>query len=475
MKDELAVKSIEQLAPLLAKKELSPVELTKAVLARIEDLDHQIGAFIQYNPDRALDAAIAAESEIVNGRYRGPLHGIPMALKDIFYRKGQITTFGSRIHRDFKPAYDATVVERLTDAGAIFTGTLNMHEYAWGGTTDNPHYGTCRNPWDLERSPGGSSGGAGAAVAADLAVASLGTDTGGSIRIPSAFCGIVGLKPTHGRVSKYGVFPLAWSLDHVGPMTKTVRDAAILLEAIAGYDSSDPTSVDVPVVPYTDYLNGELTDLVIGFEEEYFFKCCDDEVAAVVRQALAWFESMGATVKPVSIPSLRHAPFAELVTITSEASAIHHRNLKERPNDFGEDVRLLLELGELNSAVDYLQAQQVRHKLKRDFTALFREVDVLVSPTLPIPAPRIGQDTVEIGGLKLDIISGLTRFMAPGNLTGLPALTVPCGFVSGMPVGLQLIGPAFREEVLLNLGYAFEQTQPLQGRRPSVSVRANAL
>lgn len=387
-----------------------------------------------------------------------------MALKDIFYVNGQVATMGSKIHRDFVPSYDATVVRRLSEAGVVFTGTLNMHEYAWGATTNNPHYGTCRNPWDLDRSPGGSSGGSGAAVAAGMSVVSLGTDTGGSIRIPAAFCGIVGLKPTHGRVSKYGVFPLAWSLDHIGPMTKTVSDAAILLEHIAGYDPMDPTSVDLWVPPYTQYLNGDLSGMVIGIEEEYFFNFADQDVAQLVRKVLEKLETLGARVKPVSIPALRHAPFAELVTITSEASAIHHNNLKERPTDFGDDVRVLLELGELNSAVDYLKAQQVRHRLKRDFQTIFQDVDVLISPTLPIPAHLIGQNSVVINGTQTDVIAGLTRFMAPGNLTGLPALTVPCGLIAGLPVGMQVMGPAFREELLLNVGYAIEQTNPLVGK-----------
>ena len=464
---ELISKSVEELAPLIENKTISPVELTKTVLDHAETNNEQINAYINISRQDAETSAKKAEEEIVNGNYRGMYHGIPMGIKDNIYFKDEVTTMASKIHENFVSDYDATVVKKLRDAGVIFTGKLNMHEYAWGITNNNPHYGACRNPWDLEKIPGGSSGGSGAAVAADMSVASLGTDTAGSIRIPSSACGIVGLKPTHGRVSKYGCYPLAWSLDHIGPMTKTVKDAAGLMNVIGGYDKNDPTSVDVPVDNYLDF-NGDVKDLVIGVNEDYFFNQVDSDIEKLVRQSIQSLVDQGAKVEEVKIPSLQYAEWAELVTSLSEASAIHHTDLLKRPDDFGHDIRLLFELGELPSAVDYLQAQQVRRQLKQDFAKAFEEVDLLISPTLPVIPPSIGEDFADLNGKKVDLIDSIIRFTGPGNLTGLPALSIPCGTKGNMPVGLQIMGPAFSEKAILNAGYALEQTNPLEGRKPSL-------
>lgn len=464
MSEELASKAIEDLAPLIQAKVISPVEITESVLERVEALNDKVNAYITVDEEKAIASAKQAELEIITGDYRGPLHGIPMALKDILYFKDEVTTVGSKIHQNFKAEYDATVVSKLKEAGVIFTGKLNMHEYAWGATTDNPHYGPCRNPWNLNKIPGGSSGGSGAAVAADMTIASLGTDTGGSIRIPASANGIVGLKPTHGRVSKYGCFPLAWSLDHIGPMVKTVRDAAIVLETIAGYDPNDPTTVNAPVVPYSDYLTEDIRGMVIGINEEYFFHDVDPQVEASVRNAIDILQDMGAEVKTVSIPGLKYVAYAEMMTILAEASAIHHQNLKTRPQDFGEDVRLLLELGELPSGVDYLQAQQLRRRLNHDFNAAFDSVDVLLTPTLPFIPTDIGQDRFMLNGRIVNFLDHVIRFTAPGNLTGLPSLTIPCGLSQGMPVGMQIMGPAFKEETVLQAAYAFEKANPLEAK-----------
>lgn len=464
---ELISKSVEELAPLIENKTISPVELTKAVLDHAETNNEQINAYINISRQDAETSAKKAEEEIANGNYRGMYHGIPMGIKDNIYFKDEVTTMASKIHENFVSDYDATVVKKLQDAGVIFTGKLNMHEYAWGITNNNPHYGACRNPWDLEKIPGGSSGGSGAAVAADMSVASLGTDTAGSIRIPSSACGIVGLKPTHGRVSKYGCYPLAWSLDHIGPMTKTVKDAAGLMNVIGGYDKNDPTSVDVPVDNYINF-NGDVKDLVIGVNEDYFFNQVDSDIEKLVRQSIQSLVDQGAKVEEVKIPSLQYAEWAELVTSLSEASAIHHTDLLKRPDDFGHDIRLLFELGELPSAVDYLQAQQVRRQLKQDFVKAFEKVDVLISPTLPVIPPSIGEDFADLNGKKVDLIDSIIRFTGPGNLTGLPALSIPCGTKGNMPVGLQIMGPAFSEKAILNTGYALEQTNPLEGRKPSL-------
>jgi aspartyl-tRNA(Asn)/glutamyl-tRNA(Gln) amidotransferase subunit A len=464
----LHLKSVEELAPLLESKQLSPVELTKEILDFAHQSQEAINSYIDFYDDEALMEAKKAEAEIVNGGYKGMYHGIPLALKDNLYFKDKVTTMASKIHQDFKSDADATVVEKLREAGVIFTGKLSMHEYAWGITNNNPHYGPVRNPWDTTKIPGGSSGGSGAAVAAGASVASLGTDTAGSIRIPSSACGIVGLKPTHGRVSKFGCFPLAWTLDHIGPMTKTVKDAAAMLEIISGFDYRDPTCVDHPVDQYLGYLTGDVKDLVIGVNEDYFFKQVDHDVENAVRKAIDLLTGSGAKVEVVKIPSLQYAEWAELVTSLSEASAIHHSNLKTRPDDYGNDIRLLFELGELPSAVDYLQAQQVRRQLKAEFTEVFKKVDVLITPTLPVVANDIGDDTVDLNGEKVDLINNIIRFTGPSNLTGLPALTVPCGFKGKLPIGLQIIGPAFGEGKVLNAGYAVEQFNLMENKKPEI-------
>lgn len=469
MDRELAAKSIAELGPMLQNKQLSPVELTKAVLENVRKYNGEINAYIRLEEEKALQSAKQAEDEIMEGKYRGNLHGVPMALKDIFYFKGENVTMGSEIHRNFIPDFDATIIKKLKGEGTVFTGKLNMHEYAWGATTTNPHFGACRNPWDLSKIPGGSSGGSGAAVAADMTIASLGTDTGGSVRIPAASCGIVGLKPTHGRISKFGCFPLSWTLDHIGPMTKTVKDAAILLEALAGYDIQDPTSVDTPVNHYTSLLTGDVKGSVVGINEDYFFHNVDNRVEDAVRGAIRELEKAGASVEVVKVPALSQAEFAELVTITSEASAVHHQNLLKQPEKFGEDVRFLLEFGELVPAVDYLQAQQIRRKLDLEFAEVFRKVDVLITPTLPFLAPGIGDSTVEINGQSLSFLDEVIRFTGPGNLTGLPALSMPCGVRDGLPVGLQIMGPAFREEKVLNIAYALERMDLMKGQKPDLS------
>ncbi|MBY0221488.1 MULTISPECIES: amidase [Sporosarcina] len=472
MAKELIQKSVEELAPLIQNGSLSPVDLTKAVLDHAEDTQESINAYMTIYRDEAEQSAREAEKEIKEGKYRGMYHGIPMALKDNLYFKNKVTTMSSKIHKDFVPDDDATVVSKLRDAGVIFTGKLSMHEYAWGITNNNPHYGAVRNPWDTDKIPGGSSGGSGAAVAVGSSVASLGTDTAGSIRIPSSICGIVGLKPTHGRVSKYGCYPLAWTLDHIGPMTKTIKDAAGMMDIISGYDQKDPTSVNTPVNQYLQKIQGNVKDLVIGVNEEYFFKQVDNEVDQIVRKNIQALVDQGAKVEIVNIPSLQYAEWAELVTSLSEASAIHHEDMLKRPQDFGDDIRMLFELGELPSAVDYLQAQQVRRQLKQEFQQAFQKVDVMIAPTLPVVASTIGDDTVDLNGQQVDLIDNIIRFTGPSNLTGLPALSVPGGLKGNLPVGVQIIGPAFAEARILDVGYAIEQTNPMKDRKPELLTRA---
>ncbi|QDI90380.1 Asp-tRNA(Asn)/Glu-tRNA(Gln) amidotransferase GatCAB subunit A [Salicibibacter halophilus] len=465
---ELVTKSVEELAPLLKNREISSKELTKTVLDHAEKNNEDINAYISFTRERAERVAEQVDRDIAAGDYKGMYHGIPMAVKDNLYFKDEVTTMASKIHRDFVSDYDATIIKKMKDAGVVFTGKLNMHEYAWGITNNNPHFGASRNPWNTRKIPGGSSGGSGAAIAADMSAATLGTDTAGSIRIPSSVCGIVGLKPTHGRVSKYGCFPLSWSLDHIGPMTKSVTDAAALLEVIAGYDTNDPTSMNVPVQSYTSQLTGDMKDITIGVNEDYFFKNVDAAVEASVRQSIQSLKDQGANIETVEMPSLRHAEYTELITILTEAAAIHHDNLVGRPDDFGDDIRLLFELGELPSAVDYLRAQQLRRQIKQEFQEVFKKVDALVMPTLPIIAPEIGEDYVDLNGEQVDLVNNIIRFTGPGNLTGLPSLTVPCGFKQEMPIGMQVMGNAFDESTILNVGHAIEKTNPLKGKKPEL-------
>lgn len=465
----LLEKTVTELADLIKNRKVSPVEVTQNILEYIDQSNPKTNAYISITADSALERAREAEAEITAGNYKGVFHGVPIALKDNIYFSKEVTTMASKIHQDFIPETDATVTAKLREAGAIFTGKLNMHEYAWGIDNNSPHFGAVHNPWNPEKVPGGSSGGSGAAVASHSTYTSLGTDTAGSIRIPSSACGIVGLKPTHGRVSKFGVYPLAWTLDHVGPMAKSVADAAAMLTTISGFDVKDPTSANVPVNDYLGGLNGNVKGLRIGINEDYFFKNVDSRVEKIIRDRISDLEKLGAIVKTVSIPTLRHAEWIELATSLSEASAIHHRDLQTRPNDFGSDIRFLFEVGEMFSGVDYLQAQQARRQLKMEFAQALSEVDVIISPTLPFLPPMIGDDKVDINGSKVDFIENCIRFTGPSNLTGLPALTVPAGISEGMPVGLQVIGNAFDEALLLNVGMAIELMKPLGNHRPVLS------
>ena len=464
--DELMSRPISDLSKLIQRKEISPVDLTREALDRIDRFDDTLKAFISRYDDDATAQAQHAEQEIQKGHYRGRLHGIPIGVKDNIYLSGKVTTMGSKIHKDYLPTHNAGVVDKLAEAGAVTLGKSNMHEYALGATTDNPYFGTCRNPWDLDKTPGGSSGGSAAAVASGMALAALGSDTSGSIRIPASVCGIVGLKPTYGRVSKYGVYPEAWTLDHVGPITGTVVDAAIMLDAISGYDAHDQSSLSIPPTKTFDSLTTDVRNLVIGVDEEFFFADVDDDIAAVVTAALDDLRSLGATLKKVKLSSLRNCIWALTIIDTSETTTVHDATLKSRPEDYGDDVRFLLECGALPSAVDYLQAQQLRRIIQMEFDQVFGQVDTLVAPTMPIRAPGVGETTSRINGKIVDTLESLIRLVGPANLAGLPALSVPCGLLDDLPVGMQLIGRPCGEQEILNLGAALESTDPLKGLRP---------
>lgn len=466
MTNELMCLTLAEVSELIKQKSVSPVEVTTQALEQIEQHADDLKAFISHDPELALAAAREAEQEIARGRYRGALHGIPIALKDNIYLRNQVTTMGSKIHRNFVPSYDATVAVKLRDAGAVILGKTNMHEYALGVTTDNPHFGTCRNPWDLDRTPGGSSGGSAAAVAGSMALGALGTDTSGSIRIPAAACGLVGLKPTYGRVSKYGCFPEAWTLDHVGALTGTVTDAAIMLDAISGYDVHDHTSVGTAPPEFRNALSTDIRDCVIGVEEEFYFHNIDDGIALIVRAGIDRLRELGATILPVKLPTLQHCVWALTIIDSSETTSVHEATLASRASDYGEDVRFLLECGTLPTAVDYVHAQQLRRRIQLDFAEAFKGVDAIISPTLPIRTPLIGETSSDINGTPFDTVESVMRLVGPANLVGLPSMSVPCGLLDGLPIGLELIGRPFGEQTILDLGLAFESTDPLDGAHP---------
>lgn len=440
----------------LRDRKISSTELTREALAQIERLNPKLNAFITVTGESALESARRADAELAAGADRGPLHGIPIAHKDLFLTRGVRTTCGSKIYEHFVPDHDAAVVEKLAAAGAISLGKLNMHELAFGITSTNPHFGAVRNPWDPERIPGGSSGGSGAAVAAGMVFAATGSDTGGSIRIPAALCGTVGLKPTYGRVSRFGALPLAFSLDHMGPLTRSVRDAALVLNAIAGHDSRDPASASRPVPDFVPVGNCSIRGLRIGVPDSFFFDRLDPEVEAAVRRMLAQAEALGAIVKTVRLPDVAAVNAAGMVVQFSEVAAVLDPHLAHR-DLFGKDVLALVDHGRFLSAVDYINAQRLRRQAQLDFRAVWHEVDCLITPTTAVPAARIGESLVRVGNQDEEIRSATTRLVRPFNALGLPALSLPCGLTAaGLPVGMQIVGPPFDENLILRVGAALE-------------------
>ena len=471
--DELTALSIAEAGRLVRDRKLSPVEITDAHLAQIDRLEPSVNAFITVTAEQAKEEAKAAEGEIAAGKRRGPLHGLPIAIKDLFDVAGVRMTAGSRILGDNVAAENSEPVARLNSAGAVLLGKLNLHEFAFGATGVNPHYGAARNPWDTERVTGGSSSGSGAAVAAGECLAALGTDTGGSIRIPASLCGIVGLKPTYGRVSKRGVLPLSWALDHIGPMTRTVEDAAILLGVLAGHDPGDPSTTNEPVPDYAGSLERGVRGLRIGIPRRFFFDSIDPEVEAAVRDAIKLLGEMGIAVSEIDVPYIDEIPGALTAIMLPEALAIHQRWMKERPADYGDDVRYRLELGATYLAVHYVQAQRLRQKAVQVWRdEVFEKVDLIATPTTPITAPLIehaGGSTYAGGALQVTF--SLIRLTNPLNFLGVPAVSVPCGFTSaGMPVGLQLAGRWWDEETILRAAHAYEQATDWHKRRPALAV-----
>lgn len=447
---------LEAAAQLRARK-VSSHELVTESLARIDELNPKLNAFLTVTGDAALEAARKCDEELARGRDRGPLHGIPVALKDNFYTKGVRTTDGSKLFRDFVPDFDSGVTEKLRDAGAVIVGKTGMHELAYGITSNNVHFGAVRNPHNLDCIPGGSSGGSGAAVQSGMVFMAMGSDTGGSIRIPAAYCGTVGLKPTFGRVSRYGMFPLGYSLDHAGPLTRTSRDSVEALNAIAGYDSRDPSSWRRPAESVRLEEPAYVKDLKVGVPENFFFDRIEPGVEHAVRRAITRIEELGATVLPVKLPDMAAINTAGRLILLVEASAWLEPHHLSRRDDISSEVLALLDQGRMVFGTAYVNAQRARRLLAREFGRIWKKIDVLFTPTIPIAAPKIGVTTVTLGGTEEDTRVASTRFVRPFNVLGLPALSVPCGMTEyNLPAGLQIVGPAFGERKVLTAGAAIE-------------------
>jgi aspartyl-tRNA(Asn)/glutamyl-tRNA(Gln) amidotransferase subunit A len=482
---ELVSHTAAELRRLLDAREVTSEEVARAYLERIEAVDPQIGAYLTVTPEAALDAAREADRRLARGQ-AGPLTGIPVGLKDLLCTEGVRTTCGSKMLEGFVPPYDATAVVRLREAGAVVLGKLNMDEFAMGSSNENSAFGPVRNPWDPERVPGGSSGGSAAAVAARLAAATLGSDTGGSIRQPAACCGVVGLKPTYGRVSRYGLIAFASSLDQIGPFTRDVADAALLLQAIAGHDPLDSTSAAEPVPDYGAALAEGARGLRVGVPREYFVEGTDPEVAAAVRRAIDAYRELGAEVREVSLPHTRYAVAVYYLLATAEASSnlARYDGVKyglrvegedllatycaTRARGFGAEVKRRIMLGTYALSAGYYdayyrRAQKVRALIARDFREAFAQVDVIACPTAPTPAFRFGEKTENLLEMYLSDI-----FTIPCNLAGLPGLSLPCGFTAaGLPIGLQLLAAPFAEPTLLRAAHAYERAAGYPNRTPA--------
>lgn len=444
--DDLCDAPLTEVARSLRRRAVSPIELVDAYLARIAKA-HRLRAFITVTGDIARRQARAAERQLRRGE-TGPLLGVPMALKDLFATRGVRTTAGSRILTRWVPGQDAIAVSRLRQAGAVMLGKLNLHEFAYGVSTSNPFFGIARNPWDLARIPGGSSGGSAIAVVAGLCAGSLGTDTGGSIRVPAALCGCVGLKPTFGSVPVTGVLALGPSLDHVGPITRSVADARLLFEVIAGRR--------VPA--------GSVKGMVIGVPDGFFGQHVEPGVARLVAAAVAGLRADGARLRRVRLPAMAWSVAVQLVTLRAEAAAVHARWFPARSRDYGVETRSRLQLGHLVSGADYLLAQRLRQRLRAELRSAFEQVDVLAVPAVPLVAPRVGQPRVRWRTSQEPVDAALVRFTAPFNLTGAPALAVPCGLSRGLPVGIQLVGRWNDEATVLAAGQAVEDQVGRLGR-----------
>ena len=468
--------TLSQACAQIERGELSPVELTTGYLERISKLNPILNAYVTITKEAALEDARAAEREIREGKYRGPLHGIPFSIKDNLATRGVRTTAGSKILSDWIPDHDATVVERLKQAGAVILGKNNMHEWALGGTTINPFYGTTRNPWDRERIAGGSSGGSAVAVAAGLCLGSIGTDSAQSVRNPASMCGIVGLKPTYGRISQFGTVPGtgAFSTNHTGVLTKTVQDCALVLDAVAGFDPKDPLSSSEPVAKYLESIGKDVKGLKVGVLRGYFDEVTAADVRVSLAQALEVLKSLGMQIEEVTTPHMDLIPAIKVCTSRVENAAAHDPLLRTRSQDYSRQTLYSYVSALLTPATTYMMAQRARRVVCDEFDDLLKRVQLLMLPTVPFPAPTIeecNQGLIEIDGQKLprqDERSGLDTFTTiPFNITGLPAINVCCGFSkSGLPIGMQIAAGAFQEQLIFQVAHAYERAAGWYKRKP---------
>jgi aspartyl-tRNA(Asn)/glutamyl-tRNA(Gln) amidotransferase subunit A len=460
--------TLSEASELVRSRKVSPVELTQACLGRIEHLTPMLNAFITVTADSALAQARQAEADIQRGHWMGPLHGIPIGLKDLVDTAGVRTTAASGLFKDRIPTRDAEVVRRLKAAGAVLLGMLNLHEFAYGGSSVISYFGAVHNPWDLAYSPGGSSGGSGAAVAAELCYGAIGSDTGGSIRMPAAYCGIVGLKPTYGRVSTRGVIPLAWSLDHVGPMTRTAKDAALMLQVIAGYDPEDTSSTDLPLQDYAAGLDAETSSLRIGIPRVHFYEGLNPEIEAALGTALSVLGKLTSSQHDLEIPAANDMVLTALLIQKAEAYAYHREYTAKTPELYQAETLKRIRAGAEISTADYISARRRRDYFRRAVPKLFEGVDLFVTPTTPLPPLTISELLADLDNLRAKEVLRSPN-ARPFNLLGLPAVSVPSGFTSkGLPIGMQITGPPGGEATVLRLAHAYERTTEWHNRKPSL-------
>lgn len=471
MSVEIASLSLCDVADKIATGELSAETVTQTAVDRAKRLQPTLNAFIQLESDDALEAARNIDKRIANGDTVGPLAGVPLAHKDMYYREGKVTTCGSKIRADFVADHTSTALSRLEDAGALYLGGLNMSEFAVGPIGNNVHYGNCHNPWNPEHAPGGSSSGSGASVAARIVYGALGSDTGGSIRIPSAMSGVVGFKPTQNRVSRYGLMPLSFSFDCGGPLTRTVRDSARIMDVIAGHDPKDPTSSKRPTDACEAACGGSIEGLRIGLPTSYFYDGLDRRVAGAMDAAQQTFAEAGAILVPVEVPNHDHINLIWAAALSAEAATIHRKWLRERPEDYGPMARRRIEFGLYQPATRYLEAMSLREKYLREYCATaFANCDVLLTPTMPVTAPRLADVDVSDGEGMPELVILVSRNTRPISYLGLPALSVPCGFSgTGLPIAMQLIGRPFAEAQLSKLGHAYQQATNWHTRVPELA------
>jgi aspartyl-tRNA(Asn)/glutamyl-tRNA(Gln) amidotransferase subunit A len=467
MSAEPALLSLTEVAQAIAQKRFSSREVTKSCLDRIAQWQPRLNAFLAIEPDEALAAADAADAALAKGNARGALHGVPLAHKDMYYDAGRIVTCGSKIRRDFVATLTSTALQRLKDAGTIRLGSLQMVEFAYGPTGDNAHYGAVHNPWGLDHITGGSSSGSGSAVAARLTFAALGSDTGGSIRMPAHFCGVTGLKTTYGRISRAGAMPLSQSLDTVGPLARTAEDCALLLGLMAGADPHDPTAAAEPVPDYVAATRESITGLTIGVPSAFYVDDLDPEVERILDETIAVLKREGANIVQVELPDQRQLTAAAQLVVAVEASAFHKRWLIERPQDYGPQVLMRLQNGLAIPGVSYLEAMRWRGPALAAYLAAVAGTDAVIVPGAPVPAPTLAESDVGNGPDADAVIQRLTRFTRPVNYLGVPSLAIPSGFTkNGLPVGMQLIGRSFDEAMLLRIGAAFQRATDFHERVP---------